>query len=268
MGRVDTIGETDFIWFDDVPEGITHALLFDAVGADHMPGVVAASLVEDTQPIGHITSKHVHSVPHTLLKERGFVGWSVFRVGHALIIEISTPARLSDDVGQQKNAWLFNYPPARDIARMLADLGVETFTTLTTSLFDEHILSKEVADGVRIIPASQIGNGDEDDDTLQPLWGWLPAFVFERIKGGAEIMLMPAHGPSVQAKPLEETSFEVTLEALKDCGFPTQGAIERGKNLYEMASYDAAEAAKMANEVMSKLRRQKKSGGYEGGMFG
>ena len=34
-----------------------------------------------------------------------------------------------------------------------------------------------------------------------------------------------------------------------------------------MASYDAAEAAKMANEVMSKLRRQK-SGGYEGGMFG
>ena len=154
------------------------------------------------------------------------------------------------------------------LCRDIVKVGVEVFTTLTTSLFDEHILNKEVSDIVRVIPASMIGNGDEEDDTLQPLWGWLPAFVFERIKGGAEIMLMPAHGPSVKPKSLDETSFKVTLEALQDCGFPTEGAVERGESLYEMASYDAAEAAKMANEVMSKLRRQKKSGGYEGGMFG
>ena len=64
MGEVVTINETDFIWMNGRPEGIENAILFDAVGSDHVPAVVGASFAsEDSvcEPVGYMSSKHITS---------------------------------------------------------------------------------------------------------------------------------------------------------------------------------------------------------------
>jgi hypothetical protein len=265
MGTIQTIGETDFLWVGDVPTGIKRAILFDAVGTDHVPAVVGGSLI-GKEPVGYITSKHVTSAPHTILSE-GFKGWEIHQSGDALIVAVITPARLSSEPGEQKNAWLFNYPPARDVARMLAEVGTEELIVLTSSFYDEFFGEKEVPEEVVLVKACDFGT-DEALDSLQPLWGWLPAYLFHVLTGNdACAMVMRAHGPVVQPKPFGETQIRKALGLLKNHGFDVNGAESRAMGLYREASSQATEATKMANEVLARMRRQKRNG-FEGGMFG
>jgi hypothetical protein len=264
MGEVKTINETDFIWFDGVPKGVTHALLYDAVGADHIPAVVGSSIVEDKDPIGYMTSKHIHTSPHTFL-DVGFTGWPIYRKGNTLVVEVLTPAHISKDLGQQKNAWLFNYPPARDVAKMLTDIGIGTFHVLTTAAFDD-MMGKEVQ-GVVTVKAEEIGK-DETHSSLQPLWGWLPAFMFSVEKEGGNILIIPPHGARMTPMDYEVTEIREALGILKRAGYDTRGSVRRSKKIYGEASKEASKAAKHANEVIARMKAEgKKNKSNMGGMF-
>ena len=262
MGEIKTINETDFIWMDGVPTDITKAILYDCVGTDHLPAVVGASLIEKGQkPIGYITSKHVASSPHTILTV-GFTGWPVYRKNDTLIVEILTPAHISENPSEQKNAWLFNYPPARDIVQCLYDLGVGEFLTLSSTAFDA-----KPSKWVRVVNGEQLGTVGAPE-TIQPLWGWLPAFMFTALNEvGAYILLMPAHGASHVQRPYEETAIENALDEIGKLGFDVENAKERSKVLYDRASSEASEAMKMANEMITKMVAKTKKEPYSGGMF-
>ena len=41
MGEIETVNETDFIWINGAPMGVKQVVLYDAVGTDHIPAVVA-----------------------------------------------------------------------------------------------------------------------------------------------------------------------------------------------------------------------------------
>ena len=264
MGEVITVKETDFIFNEGTPKGITHAILYDAVGADHVPAVIGASLVEDRNPIGYMTSKHIHSSPHTFL-DVGFTGWPIYRKGNTLIIEVLTPAHISKDIGQQKNAWLFNYPPARDVASMLVSLDVETFVVITSSSFDE-MMKGESQEECIVVEAEDIGD-KHTHTSLQPLWGWLPAFMFSVEKVGASILIVPAHGARVQPQPYNITKIREALGILKQRGYDTVGALSRSKKIYSNASEEASEAAKHANEVIARMKMASKKDTGTGAMF-
>jgi hypothetical protein len=263
MGEVKTINETDFIWFEGKPEGITHAILYDAVGADHIPAVVGASLVADKEPIGYMTSKHIHSSPHTFL-DVGFTGWPIYRHGHTLIVEVLTPAHISKDISQQKNAWLFNYPPARDIAKMLLELGPQQFFVLTSGAFDDML--GDAHEVPVLISSSEIGE-EETMSSLQPLWGWLPAFMYGvESDSEAYVFVIPPHGPRPEPLSYEDSHIRESIGILKQWGFDTKGALTRSKKIYSEASKEASKAAKHANEVIARMKVEEKKGSM-GGMF-
>ena len=262
MGEIETINETDFIWFDGMPEDITHAILYDAVGADHIPAVIGASIVADKEPVGYMTSKHIHSSPHTFL-DVGFTGWPIHRKGNTLVIEVLTPAHISKDISQQKNAWLFNYPPARDVAAMLVGAGVQTFCVLTSSAFDDMMGNQQ--ESIVEVKAEEIGLG-EAHSSLQPLWGWLPAFLFSVEAEGASILILPPHGARTTPMEYEKTAIRDALGILKRRGHDTKGALTRSKKLYSQASEEATQAAKHANEVIARMKAETKKNNM-GGMF-
>ena len=264
MGEIQTINETDFVWFDGELKGITQAILYDAVGTDHIPAVVGASMVKDNEPIGYMTSKHIHSSPHTFL-EVGFTGWAIYRNDNCLIVEVLTPAHISKDIGQQKNAWLFNYPPARDVAKMLVNLGVKDFFVLTSDTFDR--MMEEEIDSCVIVKGEDIG-GKEAYNSLQPLWGWLPAFMFSVESAGAKILIIPSHGARLESLTYDESHIREALDLLKKNGYNTVGAIKRSKGIYDKASSEANEAAKMANEVVARMKTKNKRDINANGMFG
>ncbi len=268
MGEVVTINETDFIWMDGKPKGITHAVLFDAIGSDHIPAVVGGSLVKDSQPIGYMSSKHIASSPHTLIGSLGFTGWPIFYGPNkkTIVIEVLTPAHISRDMSAQKNAWLFNYPPARDVARMLNDLGCKSFCVLTSDAFD--VREGKGLDEPYIVKGEDIGKDDLEHESLQTLWGWLPAFMFAVEKVGAVVMIVPSHGHGMESKDFSDTAIKSTLLKLESLGFTCTGSMKRAKNLYERATSDTLEAAKMADDVITKMRNKTRASHYEGGMFG
>ena len=267
MGEIETVNETDFIWINGAPMGVKQVVLYDAVGTDHIPAVVGASLVSkgDEDPIGYIASKHIHTSPHTLL-EVGFTGWPIYRTGDSLIIEILTPAHISNDVREQKNAWLFNYPPARDTAKMISNLDCETFTVLTSTAFDIQIKMKGHAEECVVIKSEEIGK-EGVFNSLQPLWGWLPAFLYNIESEGGNILLIPAHGATNESLPYEDTSIRQAIGILKEQGFDTKGALMRSKSIYKTASSEASEAAKMAGEMVARAKNKMKKDSTNGGMF-
>ena len=272
MGEVVTINETDFIWMNGVPEGIEKAILFDAVGSDHVPAVVGASFASDEsveEPVGYMTSKHISSSPHTMLSS-GFTGWPIYYGPDkkTLVIEVLTPAHISKDMGAQKNAWLFNYPPARDVAHMLVTIGCENFCVLTSDAFD--VLRGEHTGSICVVKGEDIGRQETlETDSLQTLWGWLPAFMFAVEKKGAHVMVIPSHGQSFEPKSYGETFITEAIRELKLMGFNTNGCHKRAKELYERASSESVEAAKLADDVITKMRNKaRKATQYEGGMFG
>lgn len=268
MGEVITINETDFIWMNGKPKGITHAVLFDAVGSDHIPAVVGASLVKDLQPIGYMSSKHIASSPHTLISSLGFTGWPIYYGPDkkTIVIEVLTPAHISRDMSAQKNAWLFNYPPARDVARMLNDLGCKSFCVLTSDAFD--IREGKGLEEPYIVKGEEIGSDELGIESLQTLWGWLPAFMFAIESKGSTVMVIPSHGHTMESKDFSDTHIKNSLEALKEIGFNCSGSLKRAKDLYHKASSDTIEAAKMADDVITKMRNKTRASHYEGGMFG
>ena len=253
------------------PEGIENAILFDAVGSDHVPAVVGASFAsEDSvcEPVGYMSSKHITSCPHTMLSG-GFTGWPIYYGPDkkTLIIEVLTPAHISRDLGAQKNAWLFNYPPARDIAKMLVGLGCELFCVLTSDAFDVQMGNHR--DNVYTVKGELIGDVGLQTDSLQTLWGWLPAFMFAVERKGSHVMVIPSHGQQVEQKAYKDPSISEAISVLKGLGFNTKGCISRAKELYERASSESVEAAKLANDVITKMRNKaRKTTQYEGGMFG
>jgi len=267
MGEVITINETDFIWMNGKPKGITHAILFDAVGSDHVPAVVGASFVGNLEPIGYMSSKHIASSPHTLMS-LGFTGWPIYYGPDkkTLVIEVLTPAHISRDMSAQKNAWLFNYPPARDVARMLNDLGCELFSIMTSDAFD--VREGKGFEKPVCVKGEDIGREDLDLESLQTLWGWLPAFMFAVENKGSNVLIIPSHGHTMESKDFADTHVKEAIKMLKDMGYNTTGCLKRAKDLYQKASSETIEAAKMADDVITKMRNKTRVSQYEGGMFG
>ena len=266
MGEIQTIKETDFLWVDEIPQGVKKAVLYDCIGTDMIPAVVGSSLIEDEQkPIGYISSKHIHASPHTLT-DVGFTGWCIFRTGDTIIIEIMTPAHLSNDPREQKNAWLFNYPPARDIAEMLREIGVTHFYNLTSSAFNT-MAEMEMDETMHIIEAEDIGD-DDTHRTLQPLWGWLPSWIFGKVLGGQSkvVSIPPAHIQTNKI-PFEDTGIPEALNYLVGEGIAFNGnLIERAMRLYTDASSENMKTSKEALEMIAKEKAKRTRN--NGVMFG
>jgi hypothetical protein len=72
----------------------------------------------------------------------------------------------------------------------------------------------------------------------------------------------------MESKDFADTHVKEAIKMLKDLGYNTTGCLKRAKDLYQKASSETIEAAKMADDIVTKMRNKTRVSQYEGGMFG
>lgn len=256
-----TVNETDFYLNRESLDGITHLLLVNGEGASTLPSILVASAIQGNEPIGYITSKHAFVQPHRILDEVHTM-WPVFRVGTTAFVCVNSSTVISHTHGAQRNEWLFNYPPCRDIADNFS--WIEHFGILTTfalnRLFDKpypdfESMRVDVEDlGTEVAPES-----------LQGIWGWLPAHLYGMMSDGtASIFIMPSESvkPS-KSLSMSPADFKGMCELLRENGFSIpENTEESAQDSYIGITSEALERVKelMGSQIV-------KDESHNGGMF-
>lgn len=242
-----TIGETDF-YTKDIVETATHLLIINTNDSSNIPtllGVELAQAEKEISRVGYITSKHVLTKPHRLLAEQNPM-WPIFQYKQTLIAMINSPPVISNSGNAQRNEWLFNYPPARDIVMRFAHL--ERIGTLTTfalnRLFVEPMpLPNECA----VVRGEELG-GEDCVETLQALWSWLSPQIAHLIGIDAAIYIMPPEktdsyiNDTIQVEP---ALFKEMTDILRKDGYKIpRGVAKRAQKLYSEFTSEALERVK------------------------
>lgn len=259
-----TVNETDFYFQDGSLEGVTHVLLINNESASTLPSLLVSHAVLDTEPVGYITSKHAFVKPHRILDEVHTM-WPVFRVGTTAFVCVNSIPVISNTHSAQRNEWLFSYPPCRDIADHFS--WVDNFAVLTTFALNRLFSEKSDANEQKSIRVDVRDLGTESaPDSLQAIWGWLPAHLYSMMcDGKASIFIMPAE--SVEGDKKKPT--------MKPARFKEMCALlrEHGFSIHENAGSDAqesyigitSEALERVQELMGSQPRREES--HNGGMF-
>lgn len=256
-----TVNETDFYTEKQGMKGVTHLLLVNGEGASTLPSILFACAVKDTEPIGYITSKHSFVQPHRMLNEIHTM-WPVFRVGTTAFVCVNSAPVISHAHGAQRNEWLFNYPPCRDIAANFS--WVEHFGVLTTFALN-RLFEKQMPEyGTMQVDARDMGT-DEAPESLQDIWGWLPAHLYAMMSDGdASVFIMPSEkmqeGTDLSMLPAH---FAEMCKMLRDEGF----TIPEGTETEAQSSYIgvASEAIQRVVELMGTTQKKEKED--DRGMF-
>lgn len=264
------ISETDFFIKEDLMDGATHALIVNVSGASNLPSYLLASFRDSMKTVGHMSSKHSLTQPHRVLCESPPT-WPILRYENTLFIIVNGPAVITNKAAAQRNEWLFNYPPARDIALFLMEhMEKGKCATLSTwalnSLFTEG--AEEDTDSCAYVPVSDWST-DDAPASLQDLWSWVPPALYESLTDGeGGIFIMPAESTSsssTEARPvLTPALFPEITDLLRSKGFdiPEEAEAE-AKVLYEDAVEEAMERIR---EIMGAMPVKEKNEGV-GGMF-
>lgn len=263
-----TTGETDFILSDACMDA-THILITNMDDASNLPQLLVEHITQQTngenqKPDGYITSKHAMTTPHRVLTERNKM-WPVYLRENTLYVCVASPPTISPKTN--RNEWLFNYPPARDIAMHFKH--AKHLSTLSTyaldSLFKEP-LTPPNRDCV-FIPAEDFGS-DSAPQTLQSIWAWVSPQVFslctDETESGAFIMRneQPSNSESF---PIEPADFTHMCDLLREHGF----SIPEGTALDAQGVYMgmASEALERINDLVNTAEIEKRKDRYSGGMF-
>jgi len=240
-----TLNETDFYVDESILSEITHVLLVNTEGASSLPQMLVASAVMGEEPVGYITSKHALVEPHRTLDETTTM-WPIFRKGLTLFVCVNALPVISHAHSAQRNEWLFNYPPARDIAayfKWAAHFGILT-TYALNRLFDT---TPPDFPAMRV-DARKMGT-DEAPQSLQSIWGWLPAHLFTLMSDEpSSIFIMPsetATATSREAITIDPADFETMCDLLRESGFSIpQETAKMAEDSYNGISSEAIERVK------------------------
>ena len=261
--KLTTTGETDFILSDDCMKA-THILITNMDDSSNLPELLVEKIIGDKKPDGYITSKHAMTAPHRVLNE-GNNMWATYLCENTLYVCVASPPTVSPKTN--RNEWLFNYPPARDIAVHFSH--AEHLSTLSTfaldSLFKEPL--SEPNNECLFVSADDFGT-DNAPQTLQSIWAWASPQVFalcsDEASSGAFIMRneKPTNSDSF---PIEPADFHNMCDLLREHGFsiPQDTAEEAQKVYMGMAS----EALQRINELVDVAQLQNEKERYTGGMF-
>ena len=259
-------GETDFIVSDEGVEGATHALIVNLSGPSNLPAYLLAAFRDDMENVGQVVSKHTLTQPHRVLCE-GRPTWPVLRYGDTLFIIVNSPSVISNNPANQRNEWLFNYPPARDIALFLMENEVKHCATLTTWALNNLFTEEDTEDTETCIYSPSVDwSGDDAPASLQDLWAWVTPSLFESLtEGSGGAFIMPcerADGGTVTPK-IQPALFPEIADMMRAKGFEIpEGAEDEAKSLYD----DAVEEAMERIADLMGAKRVKESSGV-GGMF-
>ena len=186
-----TVGETDF-YLSPLIHTATHMLIINANSPSNLPALLGVELARAhlEHRVGYISSKHILTKPHRLLSESNPM-WPIFQYKTTLIVMVNSPPVISNNSNAQRNEWLFNYPPARDIAmrfKNLERIGTLSTYALNRLFIDPIALPKKCV----VIRGEDLGKEtDETLETLQSIWSWLTPQIAHLLGVKASIYLMP-----------------------------------------------------------------------------
>tara|TARA_R100000231_G_scaffold34814_2_gene30762 strand:+ start:7266 stop:8075 length:810 start_codon:yes stop_codon:yes gene_type:complete len=242
-----TIGETDFYTHNTV-ESATHLLIINTNDSSNIPtllGVELAQAEKELSKVGYITSKHVLTKPHRLLAEQNPM-WPLFQYKETLIAMINSPPVISNSGNAQRNEWLFNYPPARDIVmrfKSLERIGVLTTFALNRLFVEPMPLPSECV----VVRGDDLGKED-CVETLQALWSWLSPQIAHLIGVDAAIYIMPPEKTDSYLSDkisVEPALFKEMTDLLRKDGYKIpRGAANRAQKLYSEFTTEALERVK------------------------
>lgn len=247
-----TIGETDF-YTQDVVESATHLLIINTNDSSNIPtllGVELAQAEKEFAKVGYITSKHVLTKPHRLLAEQNPM-WPLFQYKETLIAMINSPPVISNSGNAQRNEWLFNYPPARDIVMRFAHL--ERIGTLTTFALNRLFVEPMPLPSECVVVRGEELGKEDCVETLQALWSWLSPQIAHLIGVESAIYIMPPektndfteHFPNSAIPSIEPALFKEMTDILRKDGYKIpRGAANRAQKLYSDFTTEALERVK------------------------
>lgn len=247
-----TIGETDFYTKPSV-DTATHLLIVNTNDSSNLPtllGVELAQAEKEFSRVGYITSKHILTRPHRLLAEQNPM-WPLFQYKETLIAMINSPPVISNNANAQRNEWLFNYPPARDIVMRfthLKHIGALTTFALNRLFVEPMPLPNECA----VVRGEDMGS-EECVESLQALWAWLSPQIAHLIGIDSAIYIMPPertnhfveHYPNKKKPQFEPAHFKEMCDMLRKDGYKIpRGSANRAQKLYSEFTSEALERVK------------------------
>jgi len=266
--RLTTTGETDFILSEACMDA-THILITNMDDSSNLPELLVEHIIKDRhgetgKPDGYITSKHAMTAPHRVLNEKNNM-WPVYLRDNTLYICVASPPTVSPKTN--RNEWLFNYPPARDIAMHFKH--AEHLSTLSTFALDSLFKDPPSEPNTEcvFVSADEFGT-DDAPQTLQAVWAWASPQVFslctDETESGAFIMRneQPSNSDSF---PIEPADFQNMCDLLREHGFSIlHGTADDAQSVYMGM---ASEALERINDLVDSAELEKRKQRYSGGMF-
>ena len=247
-----TLGETDF-YTNGFTDSATHVLIINENNASNIPSFLITVFEEAMDKVGYITSKHALTTPHRVLNDECPM-WPIFRNENTLFVFVNSPPTVSSQLGAQRNEWLFNYPPARDIAQYFKNsehLAVLTTFALNRLFNDEK--QQDLGSACVKVDAHDLGT-DDAPHSLQPIWSWLPPHIHSMVsEGESSIFIMPSEettgkGNRIKIKP---ALFAEMTKLLRENGFDIpEGIAEDAQDTYiGMSSQAMMRIKELVNQV-------------------
>jgi len=242
-----TVGETDFYLTDEAMDA-THMLIVNLNAPSNLPTILGAEIAQPSKGniVGYMTSKHILTTPHRVMTESNPM-WTIFKHENTLCVMVDSPPVISNSPNANRNEWLFNYPPARDIVMRFAHL--ERIGSLSTfalnRLFTEP---KALPTKCAVIRGVDFG-GDKAQETLQSIWSWLPVQVAHLIGVDSALYLMPpevAKGRNIDKNvEIEPACFDEMVKLLRKDGYKIpRGASQKAQGIYTGLTTEALERIK------------------------
>lgn len=243
-----TIGETDFYLKDEAMDA-THLLIININAPSNLPTILGAEIAQPTKEgriVGYMTSKHVLTTPHRVLSESNPM-WTIFKYENTLLVMVDSPPSISNNPNVNRNEWLFNYPPARDIVMRFAHLeriGALSTYALNRLFTEQKPLPKRCA----VVQGSDFGE-EQKEESLQSIWSWLPVQIAHLIGVDSALYLMPpevAKGRHNDERvEIEPACFDEMVKLLRKDGFKIpRGAAKKAQGIYTGLTTEAIERIK------------------------
>lgn len=247
-----TVGETDF-YMSERAKGATHLLIVNLNAPSNLPTILGAEIAQPTKGddriVGYMSSKHILTTPHRVLTDSNPM-WTFFMHETTLIVMVDSPPVISNNPAANRNEWLFNYPPARDIVMRFAHL--ERIGTLSTFALNRLFTKKEpLPKKCAVVRGKKLGKACTKNETLQSIWSWLPVQIAQMVGVESALYLMPPEitkgsgfNDEVGVR-IEEAEFESIVRLLRKDGFKIpRGAAQKAQGIYTGLTTEALERIK------------------------
>ena len=214
-------------------------LIVNLNAPSNLPTILGSEIAQPTKGniVGYMTSKHILTTPHRVMTESNPM-WTIFKYENTLCLMVDSPPVISNSANANRNEWLFNYPPARDIVmrfshleRIGAPIHIRTEPPLHRT--------ETTADKVRS-DSWRMNFGDEKaQESLQSIWSWLPVQVAHLIGIDSALYVMPpevAKGRNIDKNvEIEPACFDEMVKLLRKDGYKYREGLQKRHKEYILA---------------------------------